>query len=134
LRGIGREVYPDRMTARENSPPGIAPTPEILLARARAMIPTLAKRAPAAAKARRQPAETIAEMQAAGLFRVLQPKRWGGNQMDLHTFYDIQRGLAEGDKSPACIYGVDGLHPTLLPIHDDRAPQHNWGKHTATQN
>jgi 3-hydroxy-9,10-secoandrosta-1,3,5(10)-triene-9,17-dione monooxygenase len=120
------------MTARENSPPGIAPTPEILLARARAMIPTLAKRAPAAAKARRQPAETIAEMQAAGLFRVLQPKRWGGYEMDLHTFYDIQIVLAEGDMSPAWIYGVVGLHPWLLAMLDDRAAQDIWGKDSAT--
>ena len=120
------------MTVRENPLRSIAPNSETLAAHARAMIPTLAGRASAAAKARRQPAETIAEMQDAGFFRVLQPKRWGGYEMDLHTFYDIQIALAEGDMSPAWIYGVVGLHPWLVALLDDRAAEDIWGKDTST--
>ena len=33
-------------------------------------------------------------MQRAGFFRVLQPKRWGGYEMDLHTFYEVELALA----------------------------------------
>jgi 3-hydroxy-9,10-secoandrosta-1,3,5(10)-triene-9,17-dione monooxygenase len=50
------------------------------------MIPALAGRARAAGGARSIPDETIADMQRAGLFRVLQPRRWGGYELDLHTF------------------------------------------------
>ena len=32
-------------------------------------------------------------MQRAGFFRVLQPKRWGGYEMDLHAFYDVELAL-----------------------------------------
>lgn len=108
------------------------PTSETLIARVRAMIPTLAQRAAAAAQARRQPAETIAEMQAAGLFRVLQPKRWGGYEMSPRTFFAIQIALAEGDMSPAWIYGVVGLHPWLLALLDDRAAKDIWGDDPST--
>jgi 3-hydroxy-9,10-secoandrosta-1,3,5(10)-triene-9,17-dione monooxygenase len=44
-----------------------------LVARARAMIPTLAERSSEGRRRRQIPAETIADMQRAGFFRVLQP-------------------------------------------------------------
>src|SRR5689334_19786934 len=62
------------------------PTQAEIIARARALIPTLAARAAQGERERRIPKETIADMQAAGLFRVLQPKRWGGYEMDIHTY------------------------------------------------
>jgi 3-hydroxy-9,10-secoandrosta-1,3,5(10)-triene-9,17-dione monooxygenase len=46
-----------------------------LLERARALIPLLAERASAAAAARQLPVQTIAEYHAAGILRILQPKR-----------------------------------------------------------
>ncbi len=55
----------------------------VLLERARALIPGLTERAPAASAARLLPAETIAEYHAAGILRILrilQPKRFGGMQ------------------------------------------------------
>ncbi len=54
-----------------------------LIARARAMTPVLAKRSPEQRKKRQVLPETVAEMQQAGFFRVLQPRRWGGYEMDL---------------------------------------------------
>ena len=52
-------------------------TPEALevIERARAMIPRLIARARAAEDALMVPRETVAEMQEAGFFKVLQPKR-----------------------------------------------------------
>jgi len=108
-----------------------APEPAELIARARAMIPTLAARSAAQRQARRILPETIAEMQAAGFFRVLQPKRWGGYEMDLHTFYEIQLALAEGDMSTAWIYGVSGVHPWFMALLDDRAAQEVWHSDTS---
>jgi 3-hydroxy-9,10-secoandrosta-1,3,5(10)-triene-9,17-dione monooxygenase len=96
------------------------------------MIPTLAARAPAAETARRQPAETIAAMRDAGFFRVLQPKRWGGYEMSPRKFFAIQIALAQGDMSPAWIYGVVGLHPWLLALLNERAAQDIWGKDSST--
>ncbi len=108
------------------------PEPAEIIARARAMIPTLAKRSFEGRRQRRIPDETIADMQHAGFFRVLQPRRWGGYEMDLGTFYDIQLALAEGDMSTAWIYGVSGVHPWFMALLDDRAAQEVWGRDTST--
>jgi len=109
-----------------------APEPAEIVARARAMIPTLAERSLEGRRQRRIPDETIADMQRAGFFRVLQPKRWGGYEMDLGTFYDVQLALAEGDMSTAWIYGVSGVHPWFMALLDDRAAQEVWGGDTST--
>jgi len=108
------------------------PEPAEIIARARTLVPALAERSLAGRRERRIPDETIADMQRAGLFRVLQPKRWGGYEMDLNTFYDVQLALAEGDMSTAWIYGVSGVHPWFMALLDDRAAQEVWGRDTST--
>jgi 3-hydroxy-9,10-secoandrosta-1,3,5(10)-triene-9,17-dione monooxygenase len=109
-----------------------APAPADVIARARAMIPALAARSLDGRRARRIPDETIADMQRAGFFRVLQPQRWGGYEMDLNTFYEIQLALAEGDMSTGWIYGVSGVHPWFMALLDDRAAKDVWGKDSST--
>jgi 3-hydroxy-9,10-secoandrosta-1,3,5(10)-triene-9,17-dione monooxygenase len=108
------------------------PSAEAIVARARAMIPTLRRRAPQGERERRLPAETIAEIQAAGLFRVLQPQRWGGYELDILTYYDVQMALGEGDMSVAWVYGVVGVHPWFVALLDDRAAIDIWGKDDTT--
>jgi 3-hydroxy-9,10-secoandrosta-1,3,5(10)-triene-9,17-dione monooxygenase len=105
-----------------------APEPADIIARARALIPALAERSREARRRRRISDETIADMQRAGFFRVLQPRRWGGYEMDLHTFYDVELALGEGDMSTAWIYGVSGVHPWFMALLDDRAAQEVWGE------
>jgi 3-hydroxy-9,10-secoandrosta-1,3,5(10)-triene-9,17-dione monooxygenase len=105
-----------------------APAPAELVARARALIPVLAERAAGAEAERGIPRETIADLQAAGLFRVFQPRRWGGYEMDPATYFEIQLALGEGCMSTAWVYGVVGLHPWLMGLFDDRAAQDLWGK------
>src|SRR5262250_784470 len=109
-----------------------SPGPAEIVARARALIPALVDRSHEGRRQRRIPDATIADMQRAGLFRVLQPKRWGGYEMDLNTFYDIQLALAEGDMSTGWIYGVSGVHPWFMALLDDRAAQEVWGRDTST--
>ena len=92
------------------------------------MIPTLARRAIEQKHRRSVLPETIAEMQAAGLFRVLQPRRWGGYEMELGTFYEIEIALSEGDMSSGWTYAVLGVVSWLLGLIDDCAAQEVWGR------
>ena len=110
----------------------IAPEPADLVVRARALIPVLARRSLEQKQRRGILPETIAEMQAAGFFRVLQPRRWGGYEMDLGTFYDIEMALGEGDMSSGWTYGVLGVVSWFLGVMDDRAAQEVWGHDTTT--
>jgi len=108
------------------------PTREILLERARALIPVLKSRSEAATAARALPKETIQDLQEAGLFRVLQPRRYGGYEHDPQVFFDIQMALAEGCMSTAWVYGVIGVHPFQLGLFDPKAQADVWGKDDAT--
>jgi 3-hydroxy-9,10-secoandrosta-1,3,5(10)-triene-9,17-dione monooxygenase len=101
------------------------PDPAELIRRARLLVPRLIERGAQADRDRRIPEATIAEMKAAGLFRALQPKRWGGYEVDLGTYYDIEMVLAEGDMSTAWIYGVVGVTP-------DRAARDVWSEDPTT--
>ena len=87
------------------------PSAAELIARARMMLPTLAARAAQGERDRCVARETIAEMQAAGLFRVLQAKRWGGYELDVGTCFEIEMALGEADMSVAWVYGVVGAAP-----------------------
>ncbi len=102
-----------------------------LLRRARALIPRLVERGPQGDRDRRVPDATIVEMKEAGLFRALQPKRWGGYEADLGTYYDIEIALAEGDMSTAWIYGVVGVTQWVMALLDDRAARDVWGEDSA---
>ncbi len=112
--------------------PESIPSPQSLIERARAMVPVLRERAPAANEAACLPAETIQEMKEAGFFRVLQPKRYGGVEMDPQVFFEIQMTLAEGCMSTAWVYGVLGVHPFQLALFDPRAQEEVWGADSTT--
>ncbi|WP_020653317.1 acyl-CoA dehydrogenase family protein [Massilia niastensis] len=103
-----------------------------LIDSARALVPVLAARAAEAEQAGKVPVETIRDLQEAGLFRVLQPRRWGGYELDPRVFYQIQMTLAEGCMSTAWIYGVIGVHNWQLPLFPDQAQQDVWSSRSDT--
>lgn len=94
-----------------------------LIARAEELAPVLDARAGEANAIGRIPADTLADLQAAGFFKVLQPKRYGGSELDPQTFFDIQMALARGCMSTAWVYGVVGVHNWQLALFDERAPR-----------
>jgi 3-hydroxy-9,10-secoandrosta-1,3,5(10)-triene-9,17-dione monooxygenase len=108
------------------------PTGEELVARARALGPALKARAPAAEAERRLPKETIADFQAAGLFRILQPRRWGGYELDPQVFFDVQMALGEADASTGWVYGIIACHNYQMALFDLRAQEEVWGPDTGT--
>src|SRR5580704_11935498 len=103
------------------------PTAELLIARARAMVPHIAACAAEARQARRVSESVVAQIEEAGLFRILQPARWGGYEMKPGTYYDVLIALAEGDMSVGWVYGVLGVHPWLMGLMDERAVRDVWG-------
>lgn len=107
------------------------PDAEEILRRARELVPVLKERAAETEQLRRLPAETIADFQKAGLFRVLQPKRWGGYEMHPTVFYDVLMTLGEGDMSAAWCYGVIGCHNWQMALFEDQAAQDVWGRDTS---
>ncbi|MCL5041292.1 MAG: acyl-CoA dehydrogenase family protein [Gammaproteobacteria bacterium] len=98
-----------------------------MLDAARKLVPVLRERAEQADRELKIPDETVADMQEAGLFQAMQPKRFGGYEMDPRAFFDIQMILAEGCMSTAWIYGVMGVHPWQLARYPVEAQEEVWG-------
>lgn len=117
--------------ALSSSASAAIPSPEELVARARAMIPVLKSRAARCVAERDVPAESIREFHEAGFFRILQPKRWGGYEMNPNVFFDVQKALAEGCMSTGWMFGVVGCHPYELALFHDQAQQEVWSKDTS---
>src|SRR5205823_6748040 len=100
----------------------------VLLGRARALIPSLAERAPAAAAARRLPPETIAEYHAAGILRILQPKCFGGMQGRFSSLFSrIVEELTYGCASSAWVYAVLAEHQWIIAQYPEKAQIDLWG-------
>lgn len=107
-------------------------TPEQVIANAYSLQHNLLARWDRANHERCIPDETVAEMHEAGLFKVLQPKRYGGYEMHPNVFYKVQMALAEACMSTAWIYGVIGVHQWQLALYDDQAQQDVWGQDNTT--
>ena len=92
------------------------PEPRELVARARALAPVLRSRSAAAEKARQCPAETIADVRAAGINRVVQPRRYGGYGMDWDVLCEIAMELGAGCGGQAWAATVLSDHPCINRI------------------
>src|SRR5271167_2787709 len=99
-----------------------------VLQRARGLIPRLAERAPEAAAARKLPAETIAEYRAAGILRILQPRRFGGMQGRFSLFSRIVEELTYGCASSAWVYAVLAEHQWIIAQYPEEAQIDVWGE------
>ena len=95
--------------------------------RARELVPILRERALNAAQAGQLPEETLKDFHDAGFFRILQPSRWEGYELEPKDFFDVQMTLAEGCMSSAWVLGVVAIHNWQLALFDDRAAQEVWG-------
>jgi 3-hydroxy-9,10-secoandrosta-1,3,5(10)-triene-9,17-dione monooxygenase len=112
-----------------------APQPtriELLYKAARDMVPALRDRTEETARLGQLPAATVAAIQEAGFFRIMQPARYGGFEMDPEVFFKVQMILAEGCMSTAWVLGVVAIHNWQLGLFDDQAQQDVWGEDDAT--
>jgi 3-hydroxy-9,10-secoandrosta-1,3,5(10)-triene-9,17-dione monooxygenase len=108
-------------------------TPEAYLDRVRALLPALRERAAQAEQLRRLPDETFADFQDAGLFRALQPKRYGGYELDPGVLYQAVTEIAAVCGSSGWILGVLGVHNWHVAILPPQAQEDVWGKDDSVQ-
>src|SRR5215470_14075603 len=100
----------------------------MMLERARTLVPRVAERASAAAAARQLPAETIDEYRAAGILRILQPRRFGGMQGRFSLFSRIVEELTYGCASSAWVYAVLAEHQWIIAQYPEQAQLDVWGE------
>src|SRR5215208_347216 len=100
--------------------------PEILIERARSLIPALRQRSRQATAERRLPQETIEDFRRLELTRCLQPRMFGGFGSDYRVFSKMLRTLAQGCGSSAWIAAVHGEHSWVVGNFSERAQRDVW--------
>ncbi|MCO6007931.1 acyl-CoA dehydrogenase family protein [Actinoallomurus purpureus] len=71
------------------------------LDRVRDLVPNIRQRAENAERQRRVLEQTIRELTEAGVFRMLQPRRFGGDESSPVEFFEVVRAIAADDAGPA---------------------------------
>jgi 3-hydroxy-9,10-secoandrosta-1,3,5(10)-triene-9,17-dione monooxygenase len=103
-----------------------SPSAEQMLERAKTLAPALAERRARTAELRRIPDETVADFREAGFFRMLQPARWGGLELDPQVFFDVQIAIATACPSSAWVLGVLAVHSWQLALFAEQAQKDVW--------
>ena len=97
-----------------DKPSQLRPTPEQLKAAVRKTLPFIKERALSAERNRRVPEENISALREAGLFKVVQPREFGGYEYDYPVLVDLVIEVGTACASTAWIAGLFAAHQWLL--------------------
>ncbi|GGO72782.1 acyl-CoA dehydrogenase [Nonomuraea cavernae] len=93
----------------------------------RTLLPRFAERARSTDEERRVPEETIRELLDAGVFRMLQPKRYSGAEGDPALFFTVVREISAVCGSTGWLVSVLGVHAWQLGLFAEAAQDEVWG-------
>jgi len=99
---------------------------EQALASVHALAPELAARAAEADRSRRIPDETLRELHATGLMRVLQPRRVGGSELPWVSLIDVGSALAAACASTAWNWANYAVHHWMLAFWPAETQDEIW--------
>lgn len=97
-----------------------------MLERARSLVPVLAERAAECEALRRLPDATEADLHRTGLFRIVQPARVGGAELDVGVFVDVCAEIARVCPSTAWNLGNLASHHWMLAYYPPAAQDELW--------
>ena len=99
----------------------------------RALLPGIRARAAGIEEAGRLPDETVRELDAVGVFRGLQPRQWGGLELDPGTFFESVVLLGSACGSTGWVAGVLAVHPWEVGLLANQAQSEVWGSDIRTR-
>src|SRR5271167_537436 len=99
-----------------------------MVARAAALAPRLRESARSSEQLRCLAEDTERELHEAGLFRIVQPKRVGGSELDYIALIDCADVIGQADASAAWNFANLSSHHWMLAMFDKRAQDLVWGK------
>jgi alkylation response protein AidB-like acyl-CoA dehydrogenase len=98
-----------------------------LVARVRELQPLLADNAAKGELDRRVVEESIAALTEAGIFRIAQPKRYGGYETSMRTMLDVSAAVAEADGGTAWVVTLCNVCAWLVGLFSEQAQDDVWG-------
>lgn len=120
----GQEPSVGRPAAAQSDEPAHA----AMVAKARALLPRLRERGARTEELRHLPPETEKDLHDAGLFRMLQPKRIGGAELDYVALIDCADLLGQADASVAWNLANLASHHWMLGMFEPTAQDLVWSR------
>jgi 3-hydroxy-9,10-secoandrosta-1,3,5(10)-triene-9,17-dione monooxygenase len=108
------------------------PSRKDLVARAQALIPALNSRWSKTNEARCISQETIDDFQTAGFFKIFQPKRYGGFELNPNALFESQIEIARACPSSAWVLGVVAVHNWQLALFSEETQDEVWAENPKT--
>src|SRR3979490_3642954 len=99
-----------------------------MIGRAKALVPQLRARASRTEELRRLPPETERDLHETGLFRIGQPKRVGGSELDYVALVDCADALGQADASAAWNFANLASHHWMLAMFDRYGQDGVWSR------
>jgi resorcinol 4-hydroxylase (FADH2) len=103
------------------------PSPVALKAALREALPSIKERAAKTERSRQVPAENVEALRAAGLYKVVQPREFGGYEYDFDVLVDLIVEIAGACASTAWVCGLFAAHQWLLAGLTLDAQNDVWG-------
>ena len=94
---------------------------------ARALVPAASERAEKTEVARRLLPEAVRDLRDAGMFKLVQPRRWGGFELEPAALVRASAELARGCGSTGWCLGVLVVHNWMLGLYEEQAQEDVWG-------
>ena len=98
----------------------------------RALLPATSERAEKTEASRQVLPEAVRDLRDAGMFKLIQPRRWGGFELDPAALVRASAELARGCGSTGWCLGVLAVHNWMLGLYEERAQEDVWGEDAAT--
>jgi 3-hydroxy-9,10-secoandrosta-1,3,5(10)-triene-9,17-dione monooxygenase len=124
MAGVGRKPGTAQSARPDPSDQAFA----VVVERAEALLPRLRERAARTEELRGLPPETERDLHDAGLFRILQPNRVGGLELDYVALVDCAEILGRADASVAWNLANLASHHWMLGMFDRRAQDLVWDR------
>jgi 3-hydroxy-9,10-secoandrosta-1,3,5(10)-triene-9,17-dione monooxygenase len=92
-----------------------------------ALLPDIRARAAETEQLGRVSDDVIRALTEIGVFRAVQPRQWGGLELDHATFYEGMVRIASACGSTGWVSSVVGIHPWQIALFADEAQREVWG-------
>ncbi|MCP5070598.1 MAG: flavin-dependent monooxygenase, partial [bacterium] len=93
----------------------------------RELLPAISERAEKTEVARQLLPEAVRDLRDAGMFKLIQPKRWGGFELDPAALVRASVEVARGCGSTGWCLGVLAVHNWMLGLYEEQAQADVWG-------
>jgi alkylation response protein AidB-like acyl-CoA dehydrogenase len=103
------------------------PASDELLARIRELQPLIEQHAARGEQDRRVVEESITALTDAGVFKIAQPRRYGGYPSSVRTMLDVSAAVAEADGGTGWIVALGNVCAWLTGLFSEQAQDEVWG-------